>query len=279
MTTTTSTKYLPLTTTFTAPDDCTHLPGGPWMYYNVPTTWWKQGGDLVASCFPPGFPFSSSRVVYSPGICPVGWSSACDNVHTITGSTETIVSCCPRSFECTTTDGQKYGVDDGYGCVSPYSIDTAVWNITSGAAYVSSMYQMHVMIVEATTTTSSPTPSPSSTITPSSNPTLPPSTPSVPTASSTTSSTPTSDTLSKGAIAGIAIGAVVAVAIIALLAYIAWTIRKRHRAAPEPANAPSSSTLQYSDYPTIPQYDAHHYRNVGPTELDGVGQVHELKGQ
>jgi hypothetical protein len=34
--------------------------------------------------------------------------------------------------------------------VSPYSIDTAAWGISPSNRYVSSMYQLQVMIVEAT---------------------------------------------------------------------------------------------------------------------------------
>ncbi|KAF2822093.1 hypothetical protein CC86DRAFT_95567 [Ophiobolus disseminans] len=87
-----STTFLPLTTTFTAPVDCLN---GPWIIQNVPTTWWKAGGDHVARCFPSGFPFSKSRIVYSPGVCLAGWTSACERAITWSGSTQNIVFCCP----------------------------------------------------------------------------------------------------------------------------------------------------------------------------------------
>jgi hypothetical protein len=86
------TVVLQLTTTFTAPAECFNT---PWVVNNVPTTWWKVGGDLVASCFPPAFPFSISSILYSPGICPAGWTSACQRQATLSGARQNIVSCCP----------------------------------------------------------------------------------------------------------------------------------------------------------------------------------------
>jgi hypothetical protein len=75
-----STTYLPLTTTFTAPADCGHTPylTGEWTGAN--TQWFVAPGGDRTSCFPPAFPVDEMSLVYSPGICPAGWASACDSV-------------------------------------------------------------------------------------------------------------------------------------------------------------------------------------------------------
>ncbi|KAF2678425.1 hypothetical protein K458DRAFT_491244 [Lentithecium fluviatile CBS 122367] len=265
------TTYLPLTTTFTGPAECS---GTPWMYQGVPTTWWKQGGDNVPSCFPPAFPFSNSRIIYSPGICPAGWSSACTRVITTDGRIQSVVSCCPRSFECASTKTPEHDWEDQFGCASPYSVNAAAWGISPSNDIVSSMYQLHVMVVDATTTsTPSATPSPS-TSTPGTTRTPPSST--TPTATPTTSSappavTPNNDQLTKGAIAGISIGAVVGVALLALFAYIAWKVRGKHRAE----GAEPRQMVHYPEYPASPRYEAPYF-NSAPGELDGAAR-HELK--
>ncbi|KAH9863858.1 hypothetical protein J1614_009790 [Plenodomus biglobosus] len=89
---TVSTAFLPLTTTFTAPAGCWDT---TWVIQEVPITWWKQGGDNQVTCFPPAYPFSISSMIYSPGICPAGWTSACDREMTTSGQEMNVVSCCP----------------------------------------------------------------------------------------------------------------------------------------------------------------------------------------
>ncbi|KAH7092130.1 hypothetical protein FB567DRAFT_516550 [Paraphoma chrysanthemicola] len=266
------TAFLPLTTTFTAPAPCWN---GPWIYQNVPTTWWKVGGDNVPSCFPPAFPFSNSRIVYSPGICPAGWTSACQRPMTRSGTTLDVTSCCPSSFQCASTSRAVHDWEDQFGCASSYSVNTAAWNMSPDAIYVNSIYQLQVMIVDATTTSSSSSSSaPSSPSTPATLPTPASATPSTSAPISSVSELPRagSGNLSKGAIAGIAIGALVGAAVIALLSYIAWTVRRQHR-----RNALSPpSTIQYSEHPVAVEYGAPHYYNTGPTELDSA-RVHELK--
>ncbi|KAF1951630.1 hypothetical protein CC80DRAFT_205963 [Byssothecium circinans] len=138
------TTYLPLTTTFTAPAECTN---GPWMYVGEPTTWWKVGGDNVPSCFPSGYPFSRSRVVYSPGICPAGWESACGRMLTTGSLTTSVVSCCPKSFKCAATN-PEHNWEDQFGCASPFSVDAASWKLSASNVFVSSIYQLPVMIAE-----------------------------------------------------------------------------------------------------------------------------------
>lgn len=91
------TIYMDLTTTFTQPADCSQTPfaivsSGT----RLTPIFFVQGGDNTASCFPPGFPFVSSKIVYSPGICPAGWTSACEKTDTSESFTQRIVSCCPR---------------------------------------------------------------------------------------------------------------------------------------------------------------------------------------
>jgi hypothetical protein len=164
------TVYLPLTTTFTAPAKCENT---PYIVLNRPTAWWKVGGDTDPTCFPPAFPFSKSSIVYSPGICPAGWSSACHQAVTRSGSTENVVSCCPsyvprsiqllsrgitntpstdcRSFECVSTNIPLSKWQEVNGCVSPFSVNSKAWpSLTSGKPYIASIYQQQVMIVEST---------------------------------------------------------------------------------------------------------------------------------
>ncbi|KAH7068181.1 hypothetical protein BKA63DRAFT_108058 [Paraphoma chrysanthemicola] len=266
------TAFLPLTTTFTAPAECWN---GPWIYQNVPTTWWKVGGDNVPSCFPPAFPFSNSRIVYSPGICPAGWTSACQRPMTRSGTTQVITSCCPPSFQCASTSRAVHDWEDQFGCASPYSVNTAAWNMSPDAIYVNSIYQLQVMIVDATTTSSSSAPSaPSAPSTPATLPTPASATTSTSAPTSSLSGAPSTDNgdLSKGAIAGIAIGALVGAAVIALLSYIAWTIRRQRR-RDEGSHA---SPVRYSEHPVAVEYGVPQYYNSEPTELDS-SRVHELK--
>lgn len=263
------TSYLPLTTTFTAPASCFN---NPWQILEGATTWWKQGGDGDANCFPPAFPFSNSRIVYSPGICPAGWTSACDETISTTGTLQTIVSCCPRSFECATTTRSLHDWEDAYGCASPYSIDPAVWAVPSDAPFVSSMYQLQVMIVTSTQTSSSietsSSPRPASTASSTSMPT------------GGSNPTPPNDQggseLSKGAIAGIVVGSVVGVAVVGILAYIAWMVKRKHRAS---AEAPSMMAQNPGPMSNM-CYDANYAYPVTSAEMHGAGQptpVYELK--
>lgn len=88
------TTYLSLTTTFTPPADCWQTPKFSWDGTN--TQFFMAPGAFTPTCFPPAFPFSETSLIYSPGICPVGWKSACKEIVDEDSSTLTVVNCCPE---------------------------------------------------------------------------------------------------------------------------------------------------------------------------------------
>lgn len=91
----TSTTTIPLTTVFTQPTQCTtDWQYEPSAYNDVPNGLLMQNvASVVSSCFPTGFAMSGraeAPQVYSPGWCPVGYTSA--DVH-IDGKTTSAVCC------------------------------------------------------------------------------------------------------------------------------------------------------------------------------------------
>ncbi|ODM24288.1 hypothetical protein SI65_02004 [Aspergillus cristatus] len=91
----TSTTTIPLTTVFTQPTRCTtDWQYEPSAYNNVPNGLLMQNVvSVVSSCFPTGFAMvgrAEVPQVYSPGWCPVGYTSA--DVH-IDGKTTSAVCC------------------------------------------------------------------------------------------------------------------------------------------------------------------------------------------
>ncbi|PMD57916.1 uncharacterized protein K444DRAFT_533093, partial [Hyaloscypha bicolor E] len=84
-----------LTTTFTPPSSC---------LASFQTTGWSQsltnlgflfaGPVTTSGCMPDNFQFSSTNF-YSPGICPVGYTTACHSSIPVGTLTETVVTCCP----------------------------------------------------------------------------------------------------------------------------------------------------------------------------------------
>ncbi|KAF2657815.1 hypothetical protein K491DRAFT_756567 [Lophiostoma macrostomum CBS 122681] len=286
----TATAYIPLTTGFTVPNDCWTT---PWVHVIGSVTAWKQGGDGVAlsTCFPPFFA-TESHVVYSPALCPVHMTSACDRVVTSSDQTQTIVSCCPvlgstgqATFACASSTSQHPWESD-WGCASSFS---PPWALSSGSSYVLSMYQLHVMVVHATghsQTTGSAAPFPSS----SSSASLPASATSSPTASSANAPAASSNSeLSKGAIAGIAIGAVVGVAVISILAFVLCKLYRKLEAKDAAQPDATTSMAGYKHFPRG-EYDAQQGLEVlveatpgfneEPRELDGQERlrVFELRG-
>jgi hypothetical protein len=94
----TSFPNIPLTTTFTAPADCSGLYQPSLGVFMV---------DPMTSCLPSGFDVSSTAY-FSPGvICPSGYVSACHDTRGV--STITTVTCCPfrdeMSLSCVNTVG------------------------------------------------------------------------------------------------------------------------------------------------------------------------------
>jgi hypothetical protein len=92
-----------LTTTFTAPSDCSYisvdLVGSP---IPTSTTYYNYVGKVWPSplrCFPSGYPNAYSdrfSNYYSPGICPSGWTAY--PTSDFPDPTETTALCCPPGF-------------------------------------------------------------------------------------------------------------------------------------------------------------------------------------
>ena len=86
-----------LTTTFTPPASCLDAFSTTALSTTLVSSTTDEfllAGPLTTpGCMPYNFQFSSTNY-YSPGICPVGYVSACGS--TLSGAvTETVVTCCP----------------------------------------------------------------------------------------------------------------------------------------------------------------------------------------
>ncbi|KAI8950655.1 hypothetical protein F4801DRAFT_547891 [Xylaria longipes] len=105
----------PLTTTFTPiGPDCTSTflgknQGNGWVQYGA-------GPDASSACLPSHFN-SFDPYFYSPGICPLGYTTACFSETYLSTRTEfeTQATCCPTSYICRTSRGH-----DVFACISPF---------------------------------------------------------------------------------------------------------------------------------------------------------------
>ncbi|CAI6333690.1 unnamed protein product [Periconia digitata] len=259
------TKTLPLTSTFTPPADCWETRKlAQWS-----TQWFIAPGANTASCFPQGFPFSETSIIYLPGICPAGWTSACASSATIETSTLDVTYCCPQFMGCvprTSLDSWK----TKFGCVSHYDINSKWQSVMKPGPYLSSIYQRHIMIVTASTTNISSLPV--------STPFSAPSSAFSHLASNTASATTTDDSatsmpaqvdnrMSRVAMAGIAIGASVGTAIMTLLAYGIWMIKRK-----QAAQLSVQKAIEAGDYSQCPWASANSSK-----DQDGI-ELHEVLG-
>ncbi|KAK1754369.1 hypothetical protein QBC47DRAFT_216898 [Echria macrotheca] len=103
----------PLTTTFVAPTTC------PTSFSN---TYVDERTVLAigplrkhTECFPKNF-VAVRDFYYSPGVCPAGYETACSSFNSAGTVTETVVTCCPRSFTCQTES--IFPEQITFGCVS-----------------------------------------------------------------------------------------------------------------------------------------------------------------
>jgi hypothetical protein len=104
-TTTVPITYIPLTTPYTIPSDCASITTHE-MYtrtsiyytnYTVEVFKSAPATSLPASCQPPGYmEAGTSAVVFSPGICPQGWSTGTMSTTYRDGKTITTAKCCKR---------------------------------------------------------------------------------------------------------------------------------------------------------------------------------------
>ncbi|KAI2605035.1 uncharacterized protein GGS25DRAFT_503230 [Hypoxylon fragiforme] len=106
----------PLTTIFTpsGPDCASTFAGfvddNAWIQYGV-------GGSASSACLPPNFR-PVDPYYYSPGICPSGYTTACNaQISPSTGTlVETVATCCPSSYSCRDSRG-----NDPFGCLSCFT--------------------------------------------------------------------------------------------------------------------------------------------------------------
>lgn len=81
-----------LTTTFTPPPACSTL-AGIYQQHVDGGVWEMQGPIETDECYPPDFN-PTRDYVYSPGVCPSGYSVACRDYHGDQDAT-TVHTCCP----------------------------------------------------------------------------------------------------------------------------------------------------------------------------------------
>ncbi|XXG97413.1 hypothetical protein Hte_003714 [Hypoxylon texense] len=110
----------PLTTTFAPPADCVASSALYWVN-TASTFYWLHGRPLQTSCFPDNYsPYQNQY--YSPGICPVGYTRACES----RSASETRATCCPQgNYVCASTStSYSYPWGPTLGCMSVYRVDT-----------------------------------------------------------------------------------------------------------------------------------------------------------
>ncbi|KAI1799310.1 hypothetical protein F4811DRAFT_557968 [Daldinia bambusicola] len=231
----------PLTTTFTPPADCVASSALYWVN-TASTFYWLQGRPGQSSCFPDDYsPYQNQY--YSPGICPSGYTRACES-SSIEGDTlVTRGTCCPQgNYQCApTSSSYSYPWGPTLGCMSVYRVNTELTFTTINgtikgdeeAGPLTSLFAPFTVMAYGvgiqngpmtTTAEETATTAPGSSRSDST------------TASETSPSTggpPDSNAgtkLSAGAAAGIGIGAAVAVlALGAVVAWLFWSRRQKRR--------------------------------------------------
>ncbi|KAI4866523.1 hypothetical protein F4820DRAFT_244971 [Hypoxylon rubiginosum] len=115
----------PLTTSFTPPADCVASSALYWVN-TASTFYWLHGQPLQTSCFPDNYsPYQNQY--YSPGICPSGYTKACESLSTSGAlATVTRATCCPQgNYVCASTSSSySYPWGPTLGCMSVYRVDT-----------------------------------------------------------------------------------------------------------------------------------------------------------
>lgn len=84
----------PLTSLFTPSSSCLT---GLWAIGDPSSgDWYNQLGPVSTSdCLPPGY-HQASFALYSPGVCPSGYSRACSEVVSDGSFSDVVATCCPR---------------------------------------------------------------------------------------------------------------------------------------------------------------------------------------
>ncbi|KAI0130880.1 hypothetical protein F4814DRAFT_147176 [Daldinia grandis] len=238
----------PLTTSFTPPADCVASSALYWVN-TASTFYWLHGRPGQSSCFPDDYsPYQNQY--YSPGVCPSGYTRACEYIST---EEDTIVAtratCCPQgNYECApTSSSYSYPWGPTLGCMSVYRVDTEttfttidgtlngdeeVGPLTSLFAPGTIMaYGVVIQNRPATTTAEETATGVSGSLSDNSAPASETS----PSTSTTTTAEAQPDSnggakLSAGAAAGIGIGAAfVVLALGAVVLWMFWTRRRKRR--------------------------------------------------
>ncbi|KAI1646455.1 uncharacterized protein F4817DRAFT_137949 [Daldinia loculata] len=115
----------PLTTSFAPPPDCVASSALYWVN-TASTFYWLHGRPGQSSCFPDDYsPYQNQY--YSPGVCPSGYTRACESIST-DGDTivATRATCCPQgNYECApTSSSYSYPWGPTLGCMSVYRVNT-----------------------------------------------------------------------------------------------------------------------------------------------------------
>ncbi|OTA53696.1 hypothetical protein K449DRAFT_206795 [Hypoxylon sp. EC38] len=115
----------PLTTSFTPPADCTASSALYWVN-TASTFYWLHGRPGQSSCFPDNYsPYQNQY--YNPGICPAGYTRACESASRGGDNIATIrATCCPEgNYVCASTSSSySYPWGPTLGCMSVYRVDT-----------------------------------------------------------------------------------------------------------------------------------------------------------
>ncbi|OTA96328.1 hypothetical protein M434DRAFT_9000 [Hypoxylon sp. CO27-5] len=123
----------PLTTSFTPPADCTASSALYWVN-TASTFYWLHGQPGQSSCFPDNYsPYQNQY--YNPGICPAGYTRACESASRGGDNIATIrATCCPNlmryayregNYVCASTSSSySYPWGPTLGCMSVYRVDT-----------------------------------------------------------------------------------------------------------------------------------------------------------
>ncbi|XDG03538.1 hypothetical protein ABKA04_003153 [Annulohypoxylon sp. FPYF3050] len=302
-----------LTTSFTPPADCTASSALYWVN-TASTFYWLHGRPGQSSCLPESYsPYQNQY--YSPGVCPVGYTRACESISTGgDNSFTTKATCCPQgNYVCASTSSSySYPWGPTLGCMSVYRVDTQTsfttidgtiaGDETAGTAM--SLRAPGTIMAYGVVIQNGPATSTEATTTTSGSQTSTGSVASE-TASSTTSAAAdsTSHGLSSGAAAGIGVGVALGVmAIGGVILWLFWSRRKKRTPIPQqeleaeaPGRGPNMTPGSWSDttwsatpYQQPPQqYPPQQYPNQQgvvqvnwpPTELAHNGEPVEIGGE
>ncbi|KAI2632687.1 hypothetical protein GGS26DRAFT_87486 [Hypomontagnella submonticulosa] len=285
----------PLTTTFTPPANCVASSALYWVKTSS-TFYWLHGQPAQSSCFPDNYSPSQDQY-YSPGICPHGYTRACESVSSTGGVVTTRATCCPPgNYGCApTSSSYDYPWGPTLGCQSVYRVATTTSFTTidgtprggeTAGTPVSLRAPGTIMAYgvvirnksSATATTSAPGNNSSQR-------------PNSPIASETGTQQPNSSSsngsgseISSGAAAGIAIGAALGVLVLgSAILWLFWSrwLRRKRREAGERARADAANQGNWwTGSPTQQQQQQQVVQiNWPPTELAHEREPKEVSAE